>query len=69
MSSEAAQRAYPDSQYGVFHDFSHGDLLEAFDRGAVEALNAAIKRIQQTVSWGHAIDVLFEIRDEWEVGQ
>ena len=63
VSSEAARKAYPDNRREA------RIRREAFDAGAVEALNAAIERAQRTGFWSDAIDALFELRDEWVVGQ
>lgn len=43
MSSEAAQKAYPEKRYGVFAAY----MQEGFDRGAVEARRELVNAINE----------------------
>lgn len=70
MSSEAAQKAYPEEEYGKFHDFGRGDLLDAFIHGGVEALRQAAAKARagfapDACPWAGFLD---DLADEWERG-
>jgi len=77
VSSEAAQKAYPepDVYVTVGYQMEQQARREAFDRGAVEALRRAAERIADDGMYeshyeggGWVTDVLERMADEWERG-
>jgi len=68
MSSEAAQKAYPDTMR-MYRVFDRDDMRVSFDAGAVEALKQAAAAIRGKRNNPADADWLEMMADEWEAGQ
>lgn len=67
MSSEAAQKAYPDGMH--LDPSTIARARRAFDRGAVEALRHAAKKIRHKQHPESVRQMLNRMADQWEAGQ